>query len=175
MDNGIFAGLIGGVVGAVLTGIFSFFLLGRSQKFEKRQLNRMRIANAIPLASRLLDEFVNYKPNRLFQAEIGMNLSEQSLIRINSAINLFDESKSVQYLLPQDVRKRWESMLILISEFSNSEQMDATLRNRALCDVQNYIKYVRESLMDLLDEVVLRPDYTRPFLQRDEITNWVEP
>ncbi len=135
----------------------------------------MRIANSIPLVSRLLDEFVNYKPNRLFQAEIGMNLSEQTLIRINSAIKLFDESKSVQYLLPQDVRKRWDSMLVLISEFSNTEQMEATLRNRALCDVQNYIKYVRDSLTDLLDEVVLRPDYKRPYLQRNEITNWVEP
>jgi hypothetical protein len=174
MDNGIYSGIVGGIVGAVLTGIFSIILVYRSERFEKKELSRKRIAEALPLTIRLFDSFTGYKPNRLFQIEIGMKLSEQSTARLISAIELYDECKSMQYLLPPVIRRRWDSMLILISEYSNNENMDEITRNRAHCDVQNYIFYIRKSLMDLLDEKELRPELERPFLQREDVRNWEE-
>lgn len=174
MNSEVFSGLIGGVVGAVLTGVFSFIILYRSQRFQKQEITQKRIAEAIPLTVHLFDSFTSYKPNRLFQIEIGFKLSEQSRLRTIAAIELFDECKSMQYLLPMSMRRRWDSMLILISEYSNNEEMDEIMRNRAHCDVQNYITYIRNSLIDLLDEKDLRAELDRPLLQREDVSNWQE-
>lgn len=174
MNSEVFSGLIGGVVGAVLTGVFSFILLYRSQRFQKQELTKKRIAEAIPLTMHLFNSFTSYKPSRLFQMEIGLKLSEQSRLRTISAIELFDECRSMQYLLPPSMRGRWDSMLTLISEYSNNEQMDEIMRNRAHGDVQNYITYIRKSLIDLLDEKDLRAELERPFLLREGAHNWKE-
>lgn len=65
-------------------------------------------------------------------------------------------------------------MLVLVSEFANVDGIDEIRKNRARCDVQNYIQYVRDSLLDFLDEGQVRSDLPRPHLRRESVEDWVD-
>jgi hypothetical protein len=101
-----------------------------------------------------------------------MRIEENSFIRIKYSVQLHGEAKYLQYLLPQELRNRWDMMLVSISEFGNTADLDSPNRNRAQVDVENYIKYVRNSCVDYLDNKEIRSELKRPFLKRNDANAW---
>lgn len=152
----------------------TFFGISRNENFAKLEKSKERVGAALLQSSKILDTFTSYKPNLIYRSSFGARIESESMIRIGKAIEIYDEAKYLEYLLPQIVRKRWDMMLVLIAEFQNLEQIDDIRKNRALCDVQNYIQYVRESLLDYLDEKQVRTELKRPYLQRESLEDWVD-
>ena len=166
--------LVSVFIGSAITFAVTYFGIFKSEKFAKLEKSRERVGTALLQSSKLLDTFTSYKPKLLYQSSFGLKIEPESKIRISRAIEIYDEAKYLQYLLPPLLRKRWDMMLVLISEFQNLDQIDDIRKNRALCDVQNYIQYVRESLLDYLDEKQVRTELKRPYLQRESVENWVD-
>jgi hypothetical protein len=164
--------LVSVFIGSAITFAVTYFGIFKSEKFAKLERSRERVATALLQSSKLLDTFTSYKPKLLYQSSFGPKMEPESKIRISRAIEIYDEAKYLQYLLPPLLRKRWDMMLVLISEFQNLDQIDDIRKNRALRDVQNYIQYVRESLLDYLDEKLVRAELKRPYLQSESVENW---
>lgn len=164
--------LVSVLTGSAITFAVTYFGILKSEKFAKLEKSRERVSSALLQSSKLLDSFTSYKPTIIYQSSFGLRVEPELKIRISRAIEIYDEAKHLQYLLPPPLRKRWDLMLVLISEFQNLDQIDEIRKNRALCDVQNYIHYVRESLLDYLDEKQIRTEFERPYLQRDSVENW---
>lgn len=166
--------LVSVFIGSLITFAVTYFGIFKSEKFVKLEKSRERVAAALLQSSMLLDTFTRYKPNLLYQSSFGLKIEPELKIGISRAIEIYDEAKYLQYLLPTPLRNRWDMMLVLISEFQNMDPIDDIRKNRALCDVQNYIQYVRESLLDYLDEKQVRTELKRPYLQRESVENWVD-
>jgi hypothetical protein len=166
--------LVSVFIGSAITFAATYFGILKSEKFAKKEKSRERAAAALLQSSKLLDTFTSYKPTLLYQSSFGPKIEPESKNRIGRAIEIYDEAKYLQYLLPPLLRNRWDMMLVLISEFQNLDRIDDIRKNRALCDVQNYIQYVRESLLDYLDDKHVRTDLKRPYLQRESVENWVD-
>lgn len=166
--------LVSVMIGSAISFAITYFGISRSEKFAKVEKIRERVAAALLQSSKLLDTFTSYKPKQIYQSSFGLKIEPESKIRIDRAIEIYDEAKYLQYLLPPLLRKRWDMMLVLISEFQKLDQIEDIRKNRALCDVQNYIQYVRDSLLDYLDEKHVRKELKRPYLQRESVENWVD-
>ncbi len=164
--------LVSVFTGSAITFAVTYFGIYRSERFAKLEKSRERVGTALLQSSKLLDTFTSYKPHLLYQFSFGLKIEPESKIRISRAIEIYDEAKYLQYLLPPRLRRRWDMMLVLISEFQNLSQVDDIRKNRALCDVQNYIQYVRDSLLDYLDEKQIRTEFQRPYLQRENLEVW---
>lgn len=173
-NSDVIISLVSVFIGSAITFAATFFSISKSEKFAKLEKSREQVGAALIQSSKLSGTFTSYRPALLFQPSFGLKIDPESKIRISRAIEIFDEAKTLQYLLPPVLRKRWELMLILISEFQNLDKIDDIRKNRALCDVQNYIQYVRDSLLDYLDEKQVREELKRPLLQRDSVENWME-
>ncbi len=173
-ESTVLISLASGSIGSIITLIFTYFAISRNEKFAKLEKSRERVSAALLQSSKILDTFTSYKPKLIYQSSIGQKIEAESKIGISKAIEIYDEAKYLEYLLPQILRKRWDRMLILISEFQNLEQIDEIRKNRALCDVQNYIQYVRNSLLDYLDGLQVRAELERPYLRRESVENWDE-
>lgn len=166
--------ILGGFFGSIFSGVIGYLFIRRNESFQKKEKIREIVAAALQVASRVFDTFHSYQPKRIYQSKLGLKLDEDFRFRINQAIKIYDEAKYLEYLLPISLRKRWDLMLILVSEYENLGRIDDIRKNRALCDVQNYIQYVRESLLDYLDEKHVRTELTRPYLQRESVENWID-
>lgn len=166
--------LVSVFIGSAITFAVTYFGILKSEKFAKLEKSRERVAAALLQSSKLLDTFTSYRQKLLYQSSFGLKLEPESKNRISSAVEIYDEAKYLQYLLPPLLRKRWDMMLVLISEFQNLDQIDDIRKNRALCDVQIYIQYVRDSLLDFLDETSIRTELERPYLQRESVENWTD-
>jgi hypothetical protein len=166
--------LVSVLIGSAITFAVTYFGIHKSQKFAKFEKSRERVGEALLQSSKLLDTFTSYKPKLLHQSSFGLRIEPESKIRISNAIDIYDEAKYLQYLLPPLMRKRWDMMLVLISEFHNLDQIVDIRKNRSLCEVQNYIQYVRASLIDYLDEKQVRTELERPYLQRESVEIWTD-
>ena len=173
-ESNVLISLVSVIIGSIITLIVTFFGISRNEKFAKLEKSRERVGAALLQSSKILDTFTSYKPKLLYQSSFGLKIEAESKTRISKAIEIYDEAKYLEYLLPQILRKRWDMMLVLIAEFQNLEQIDDIRKNRALCDVQNYIQYIRNSLVDYLDEIQVRTELKRPYLQRESLENWEE-
>jgi hypothetical protein len=174
MDSNFLYGLVGVILGAAISGLVSWKIAIRNEKFLRQDKLRERIANGLVLSVALLDSFHNFRPLLIVQTQIGLQINEDHKKKILKAIETYDAAKSLQYLLPKELRIRWDEMLTLISEYQNLSSENSIVKNRATCDVQNYILYVRNSLIDVLDSKSLRNDQTRPYLNREDVKNWEE-
>ena len=170
--------LLSGFIGAILGATSSFIIaiISNKNSIKAMELERLRgyTAKAVSLAGELFDNFLFYNPKLINQNSFGMRVEENSLSRIKYSVQLHAEAKYLQYLLPQNLRKRWDMMLVLISEFSATTDLDAPNRNRAQVDVDQYIKYVIDSCVDFLDGKEIRNELVRPYLKRDDPNAWAQ-
>ena len=173
-ESDVILSLVSVFIGSAIAFAVTYFGILKSEKFAKLEKSQERAAAALLQSSKLLETFISYKPIQLFQSSFGLKIEPESKNRISRAIEIYDEAKYLQYLLPSLLRKRWGMMLVLISEFQNLDQIDDIRKNRALCDVQIYIQYVRDSLLDFLDETSIRTELERPYLQRESVENWTD-
>ena len=174
MNSNIVSAIIGGLCGSLISGVIGYIFIWKNESFLKKEKTRELVASALPIACKVIDTFRFYQPKKIDQSSFGLKLDNGYITRITAAINIYYEAKYIGHLLPHILRKRWDYMLILVSEYENLEQMDDIQKNRALCDVQNYLQYVRDSLIDFLDGRKVRPEYIRSYLQREAADNWIE-
>ena len=161
-------------IGSLIALLASYISVRRHEKFTSLEKQRERVAEALQLSAKILDTFTSYRPVFLANSNFGLKIESDYENRIRYAMSVYDDAKYIEYLLPVKFRNRWDQMLILVSEFETIHRLDDVIKNRALCDAQNYIQYVRKSLLDFLDEQDVRPDYPRPYLQRESLDNWEE-
>lgn len=172
IESQLITTLLSVATGAMLSFGISYFAIYRNEKFAKLEKQREIVASALLLSSKLFDSFLSYKPNLLFQSRLGPAIEDESKQKMIKAIEVYDEAKYLQYFLPKILQKRWDTMLVLLSEFQNLKEVDGIKINRSLCDVQNYIQYIRESLLDFLDGKKVRRELKRPYLKRESMENW---
>ena len=125
--------LLSGFFGALLGASGSFLVAIYVNKKAVRSLAKERFrnhaANGVVLAGRLFDSFLYFRPGLLNQSSFGIEIQEESLARMREASRLYDEGKYFEHLLPQELRKRWDSMLLLIGDYSRIESLDSPNKN----------------------------------------------
>jgi hypothetical protein len=172
--NNLLSGLLGVLVGSGITIWFSFKLAKRNEVFQTQSREKDNVANAIALVVQLSKTYRSYQPNLLRQSGFGIRLSEDYKESILQAIDVYHAAQQIQYLLPKSLRKRWDLMLILVSEFSNCRDLEEIQLGRASEDVFGYIRYVTNSLADFMDDLEIRGHLERPYLRRDDPESWSE-
>ena len=176
INSNLFSGFIGAVLGAVGSLVAAIYTHKRQQASSKLERERNNISEALILAGKLHDNYFNYRPNSLNSFGFRSRPEDQQFrSKIQNSVDIYDSSKYFMALLPSTFRKRWDMMLILISEFSNLISVDDVTRNRAGEDVSTYIRYVQNSLQDYLDGKPVRPEFERPYLRREDPESWQEP
>lgn len=171
----LLSGFFGALLGALGSFLVAIYVNKKAVCSLTKERFRNQAANGVVLAGRLLDYFHSYRPDLLNQSSVGMRIQEESLARMQEASRLYDEGKYFEHLLPQELRKRWDSMLLLISDYSRTESLASWNKNRAMVDVQTYIKYVRDSLVNYLDDKYIGEGAPHPYLKRDDSESWVAP
>jgi hypothetical protein len=172
IDSQLLATLLSVATGAIISFGISYFGIYRNETFAKLERQKEIVASALLQSSKLFDSFLSYKPHLLYQSRLGLAIEDESKQKIIKAVEIYDEAKYSQYLLPKILQKRWDMMLVLISEFQNLNKADGIIINRSLCDAQNYIIYIKDSLLDFLDGKKVRGELERPYLNRDSMKNW---
>lgn len=176
ISNMQFSNLLSGFIGAVLGALSSFAIAVYANKQAREDLKEERLRNylakAVSLAGQLIDNYISYDPILIYQSNFGLQIEEKSLNRVNYSVNLYEEAKYLQFLLPEVLRHRWDMMLVLISEFSAMEKLDSPKRNRAQVDVDHYIRYVQISCVEFLDGKQVQNEHERPYLNREGATPW---
>ena len=170
--SNLLSGFIGALLGALSSFAIAVYANRKAREDLKEERLRGQLAKAVSLSGQLFDNYISYNPFLVYQSNFGLQIKEESLNRINYAIHLYGEAKYLQFLLPQELRLRWDMMLVLISEFSAMEKSDSSKRNRAQVDVEHYIRYVQSSCVDFLDDRQVQNELHRPYLNRDDATPW---
>lgn len=172
--NNLLSGLVGVLIGSGITTWFSFRLANKNEVFQTLTRKKDKVADAISLVVQLSETFRYYQPNLLEQRNFGLKLSEDYREEILRAIDVYHAALQIQFLLPEDLRKRWGSMVTLVSEFSNCRDLDDVQLGRAMGDVFGYIQYVTNSLTDFLDDSKIREHLDCPDLRRNSSESWAE-
>lgn len=171
--------LLSGILGALLGALASVCIAIYTNRvgIKTLELERLRgfVATAVMLSGHLFDNYFSYNPQLINQNNFGLRVEANYLSRINETIKLHGEAKYLEHLLPRELRFRWDMMLVLISEYSATENLDSPNRNRARVDVENYISYVRNSCVDYLDGKEIGIDLDRPYLKRNDAAPWRPP
>jgi hypothetical protein len=171
--------LLSGILGALLGAMASVCIAIYTNRVgvKNLELERLRgfVSTAVMLSGHLFDNYVAYNPHLINQNSFGLRVEENYLRRIKETIKLHDEAKYLQHLLPPALRYRWDMMLILISEYSATDNLDSPNRNRARVDVENYISYVRRSCVKYLEGNEIGSDLDRPYLKRNDAFPWTPP
>lgn len=171
--------LLSGILGALLGALASVCIAIYTNRVgvKNLELERLRgfVSTAVMLSGHLFDNYLAYNPHLLNQNSFGLRVQENYLRRIIETIKLHEEAKYLEHLLPPALRFRWDMMLVLISEYSATENVDSPNRNRARVDVENYIIYVRNSCVNYLDGKEIGLDLDRPYLKRNDASPWTPP
>ena len=119
LKSDVIISIVSLLIGSTITFALTYFGIYKNEKFTKLEKSRELVGTALLQISKLLDTFTSYKPKVLHQSSFGLKMEPDSKIRISNAIEIYDEAKHLQYSLPPLLRKRWDMMLVLISEFQN--------------------------------------------------------
>jgi hypothetical protein len=171
--SNLLSGFLGALLGALSSLIIAIYTNKRAVKTMETERLRGYVATAVTLSGQLFDNYLSFNPRIINQSNFGMRVEENTLGRMKYSIHLHGEAKYLEHLLPEILRHRWDCMLVLISEFSVTERLDMPNRNRAQVDVENFIKYVRDSCVDFLDGKEVHGDEIRPYLSREDSAAWM--
>lgn len=106
MNSNLLSAIIGGFCGSIISGGIGYLFIRRNESFLKKEKIMEIVASALPVSSRVLDAFHSYQPKRIYQSKVGLKLDEDFRLSINKAIEIYDEAKYLEYLLPPILRKR---------------------------------------------------------------------
>jgi len=171
--SNLLSGFVGALLGALSSLSIAIYANKRAVIAMETERLRGYVATAVTLAGQLFDNYISYNPRMIYQSSLGIPVEENTLGRIKHSIQLHGEAKYLEHLLPEILRHRWDMMLVLISEFSVVEKLDMPNRNRAQVDVENFIKYVRDSCVDFLDGKEVHGEEKRPYLGREDSVAWM--
>ena len=171
--SNLLSGFIGALLGALSSLAIAIYTNKKAVKAMEAERLLSHVATAVSLAGQLFDNYLSFSPHLINQSSFGIRIEENSLARTKHSFYLYGEAKYLEHLLPQNLRHRWDMMLVLISEFSTMQRLDGPVRNRAQVDVEHYIRYVRDSCVDFLDGKEVRKELKHPYISREDSEAWV--
>jgi hypothetical protein len=160
------ANLLSGFVGALLGALSSFCVAVYTNKKQVESIALERkfklVTEGFLLTGKLINTFRSYKPALLNSYGFAMKIDEQTQIRIQEAISYYNEAKNFTHLLPMNVRSRWIEALNLIEKLSTLQNPSPESIQIAQMETLNYLAYLKNSILDLLEDRELREDVPIP-------------
>jgi hypothetical protein len=196
--GGVAGGGIGALVALVITGKTLRHATAEAQKAAERDAERARLAAVEERAAQrsslnrsvamrllqVLAELVRWVPVlHLASAPPAQFDRDPAAFAARAAVDaLIDEQQSNVLPLPLPVRQRWERLCRLALELGGlggeprADWPDRRLQ-RAQHDVTNYVRFVRASLLAIIDERELPRDWDPPVLARNpnDGSSWHHP
>lgn len=170
-DN-LLSGLIGAGIGALASFASVFYVEKSNKKQIREERHRNSVATGIIKISLLKENFLNFNPAKKFRGIGAFAQNNDDFLRANQTIDLFNECKFQGLLLPEELRKRWNNLLGIVSGVANRHQWDKFVASRSVDDVNAYFDYVILSLTNYLDSKEPIPDLKPPYLQREDMEVW---
>jgi hypothetical protein len=175
--------LVGAVVGGLMTMIATWWSTKRVLEHEAQQartaaeeerqaarhaLSRMAVLELMRVLAELEAKIDTIKPSQRYRETLDLVASIKA---------------SHAPLLPEAIQKRWDRLNTLVVYLSSATPTKKPDRsdwtepkiNRARDDVGAYLRYVRRSLLALINEQDLPPDASMPVLQRVDMAVWPAP
>ena len=160
------ANLLSGFIGALLGALSSFCVALYSNKKQVERIDKERRINLLTegylLSGTLLSTYRNYNPGILNSASFGIRVDDQFQIKIKEAIEVYDKALNFTHLLPMDLRSRWIEALGLIQKLSTFEHQTPESLRIAQLETHNYLAHLKNSILDLLENRVLREEAPTP-------------
>jgi hypothetical protein len=196
--GGLAGGGIGALVALIVTGRTLRHATSEAQKAAERDAELVREAAAQERAAQrnslnrsvamrllqVLAGFVRWVPVlHMASVPAAQFDADQTPINARRAIDaLIDEEQANVLPLPLPVRQRWERLVLLALDLGglggepDGEWTDTRMR-RAQDDVTNYVRFVRASLLAVIDEQELPRDWPPPVLARNpnDGASWHHP
>lgn len=93
--------------------------------------------------------------------------------RDKRAAGLLRASSTYSHALPDGVRERWDALIWMV-RFNQSKQPERSdaLRRRDASDLQNYIEYVRRSLVAVSENLPVPEEFPAPDARREDPRIW---
>ena len=166
------SGLLGSLIGAGASIVVASQSNTHNRELEIRNFHKQNIAEAMYEIQGMRD-YYKFLP----EINIGPGLfrrHESFQIRLDSAEYYYSKIKSRLPLIDKSLRKRWDQLAVLLGEYSVERKWDEVQKNRALADIDGYIRYVKDSLQDYLDGDDIRAHEDRPYLLRHDPEAWIQ-
>ncbi len=183
------AALIGGVFGGLAGGgVAAYVAISQTRETLAHDAEQARLAAKEERASQraavdrsaalrllqVLAEFVRHLPQLHLASVPMMGMGEQVPLDARHAIDvLIDEQQATVISMPLPVRQRWEHLCRLAIELGGLGAFDVRDAwpkprvDRARGDVTNYVRFVRATLVAVIDGKELPRDHLPPVLDRN--------